>query len=361
MLLCAKGTTLQRFVLRAAELFGLAVLDVTVAETRQTFANWLRTVVSALDGVTPCSSYWPCFVSPSLVPDQSMVPQRDRILVQASDQLLVLHLRAGGNLAGLLDERLQQGQKPTVFVALGADELVGASVAEPLMRRGAVGWLLLDAMQVAPPLFDGRQQGASAAIVSPPAGDSWNFLTHCTRRSGGSWPDQEEEEYLDELILGEPTRDRSSLASLVRIITTQRLLATGTTIRSGTKVVSFTEAKLSELSTMRTFRSHRSRWDFEPYGICIDKRVLESRGTRAVTYGDEELWSRLAETDRPFFQKTASAWEREIDWRIEREWRHLGDLDLSGIPASRALVFVPSRAEAEHVARVSRWPVTIVN
>ncbi len=382
MLLSAEGTTTGRFVTRAAQLFGLSLLDVIVARPKQTFAAWLEQMV--VRNPEHEELYWPCFVSPSMRQggqsgeantsavanrEDESVPLRDRIAVQASDQLVVLHLRDGGNLSRLLVDRLRYDDRkgPSIYLSLGSTQLVPPSAADRLMEQGAVGWLLWDmsgheneASVVAAPFGEGPRH-KPAAIVSQPPDEPWRFLTHCTRRAQGRWPDQLEQEYLDELILGEPTRDRSSLATLMRIIGTRHLLAAGATIRSGTEVVSFTEANFAELARMRQFRAHRARWDFEPYGICIDQHDLKMQGTRPVAYGNDELWDRLADAERPFFQKSANCEQEGVDWRREREWRHPGDIDLDAIPSSSGLVFVPTQAEAQHVARVSRWPVTVVN
>ena len=134
---------------------------------------------------------------------------------------------------------------------------------------------------------------------------------------------------------------------------------TNVTIRGGVKVVSFTKASLEDLRGLRTFRSHRGRWDFEPYGICIRRDSLAALGGRPVQYGDEQLWRSLPADDRPFFQKFDTC-EQDIDWRVEQEWRYLGDLDLTQIAPDEGLVFVPSQAEAEHAARLSPWPVTVL-
>jgi hypothetical protein len=227
------------------------------------------------------------------------------------------------------------------------------------MDRGAVGWLVTsDAVANAFPL-DATIARTPARVLHKLENQS-NYLSHCTRRAQGAWPDQPEEEYLDQLVFGEPARDRSSLAALMRIVSMQRLLASGNAIRDATPVVSFTAAKLDELSTMRKFRSHRGRWDFEPYGISIESGLLESLSAKRVVYGDEEAWETFRDDERPFFQKLGSQ-VSSIDWSIEKEWRLLGDLDLTTIPPDKAIVFVPTLAEANHVARVSRWPVLVVD
>ena len=49
-----------------------------------------------------------------------------------------------------------------------------------------------------------------------------------------------------------------------------------------------------------------------------------------------------------------------IDWTIEQEWRHLGDLNLQDLPPDAGLVFVPTVEEAERLITISPWPVVVV-
>ena len=142
-----------------------------------------------------------------------------------------------------------------------------------------------------------------------------------------------------------------------------RLLASSEFVRGETPVVSLTAVPLGEIHTLRTYRSHLGRWDFEPYGICIRRDWLQRRGTRPVQYGDEALWDAMSSADRPFFQKREShtAGGKVFDWTVEQEWRHVGDLKLDGIPARAAMLFVPSEAEARQLAASSPWPVVVVS
>ena len=57
-----------------------------------------------------------------------------------------------------------------------------------------------------------------------------------------------------------------------------RLIASSEFVRGETPVVSLTAVPLGEIRTLRTYRSHLSRWDFEPYGICIRRDWLQRRG-----------------------------------------------------------------------------------
>ena len=89
------------------------------------------------------------------------------------------------------------------------------------------------------------------------------------------------------------------------------------------------------------------------------------RGARPVLYGDESMWQNMNESDRPFFQpahssgSTSDDTDSGIDWTVEREWRHIGDLDLSRLSHEDALVFVPNFAAARRLSAVSPWPITL--
>ena len=130
-------------------------------------------------------------------------------------------------------------------------------------------------------------------------------------------------------------------------------------------MVCLTEVPLANLPYLRQFRTHRTRWDFEPFGFCLRKQWLLDRGVRPVIYGSEELWETLSDVDRPFFQRNTpektelKPGRQEIDWSEELEWRHRGDLDLSELGANDGLVFVPNFHAVERLAAVSRWPVTL--
>jgi hypothetical protein len=132
-------------------------------------------------------------------------------------------------------------------------------------------------------------------------------------------------------------------------------------VRGDVPVVSFTAVPARELGRLHAYRSHLSRWDFEPYGISIRREWLAARGTRPVTYGEESLWDQLPAGDQPFFQlrQSRSAGGTVWDWTVEREWRHVGDVRLDTIPADTACLFVPTAEEARQLAQISRWPVVV--
>ena len=135
----------------------------------------------------------------------------------------------------------------------------------------------------------------------------------------------------------------------------QRLLASCRMTRSQTSVVSFSARDPHEFPSRRVFRHHLQRWDFEGYGICVDRDWLQQRGARPVIYGDQQTWDRLDVRQQPFFQLATS--RSGVAWTTEREWRHPGDVDLSELAPFQAKVFVPSAQAVETISLYSRWRV----
>ncbi len=368
LLVTAADTAAAALVRRAAALFELPLLDIdTMQDDQRGWQPWqerirqppaqnhrLRQMILSptLDGQPP-----------SEIELAQAAPLRDRALVALSDRLLVFHLRQGGHHHRLLSHRLTSNRWPpgSVHVAVSGQPVCDPGTAQ-LLDAGAVGWLVPKTRhpQGGPPT--GLPAGAEpAAVRSRPPDEGWDYLTHWTRRCDGPWPGQSEEQYLEELILQRPSADRSPLATLRQLIGTRKLLASPQAIRGGTAVVCFTAIPLGQLPQRRVFRPHRTRWDFEPYGICIRRQWLVQRGARPVQYGPAELWSALPEAERPFFQAQQSRTApRAIDWTAEQEWRHIGDVPLDEVPSEAAFLFVPSHAEAAQLAKESPWPVVVL-
>lgn len=386
LLLTSLATTTDRFLERAAELFGVRLLRVRLSD-KLSATQWGRRIVKheaagshLVDEV---------LVSPPLIPTSGnqrasqvpgvplSVPSSDTAIVALSDRLLVLHVRPNGHWQRLLEARLADRNWPTgsVFVAVEED-LRQRELTQRLMDCGAVGWVLLDpeagpqptrTLAHSDPSWNSSSEGRAgeyplAPIVQTlPGIDDGDFLTHATRRRNGPWPDQTEREFLADLILARDQVDRTPLSALERILSQQCLRASSDTIRGGQAVVSFTAIPLVELPRHRVYRAHRGGWDFEPYGLCIRRSWLVERGTRAVHYGDEADWATLPDQDRSFFQLHRTRGPNVIDWSTEQEWRCPHDVDLRSLPHDAAFVFVPTRAEAERIATISRWPVLVLS
>lgn len=345
-MVAVKDTAPERFVCRAAERFRIPLLHVEVIEPDASdLARWLDMIAARLqgEGARPAGGRYDrrrLWLSPPLADAAESlgidVPARDRALVLLGDEVRALSVRTGGVVARLLDARRGEGARYEASVSIVAD-----------LRDDNEGQIAAPA----PPI------GASGGGDVP-----WPALLHCTRRHEGPWHGQSDDEFLDELICESPERDRSPLATLMRLVREERLRASGAAIRGAAPVVCFTDANLAELPLLRRFRNHRRRWDFEPFGLAIRRAWLAGRGARPVVYGDDELWNKLPVDERPWFQRR---WTRRdaagesIDWSVEREWRCVGDIDLRELPTDSAAVFVPDERSAARLAPLSRWPVIV--
>ena len=417
VLLTAPSTTVDRFLERAAILFGLRRLRVHLDE-RCTLVDWLTRLrrqlwrsCLALDAESSSSS---CdegdgfhqtsevFVSPMIgaawtdpkrkrgrmLPDglnsescealalahasglcdedsakHCELPLSDRVLIAAADQVHALQVRSNGNLHQLLRARLNDSAWPTasVWLALG-EALVPAEVAAELQSLGAVGWWLF-VEHAASVLESQRETGTleTCPTLPWPEGD---YLVHWTRRRDGPWPDQREADFIDDLLLSREATSHSAFAALSRIVQQRRLIASAAGIRGDAAVVSFSAHPLHELRQQRTFRAHRGRWDCEGYGLCVRREWLQLRGARPVIYGADAQWMTLPNSDRPFFQlKTTRSrgGAKTIDWSQEAEWRVPQDVDLSEASRDDLLLFVPTPAEAQQLAAISPWPVHVTS
>jgi len=397
-LLCAvTGTASHRFVCRAAELFGRSslafhldsheqpvdedaittwLLDVANGQTWDSAAALTDDDLVAEPSIVECyvqGKHWSVFVSPPMkiafeatdseLPNQ---PIGDRILFAAGNRLQVLRARTNGAIQALLSQHVQDTERCKSIVML-ASESSGEIPEIVINSTGCiVPWLLKsDATETESVAIttdkiaaDDRMSASVASIqMSTPLTHPDEWLLHWTRSTVGPWPDQDEQEFDDELILGCRSSDRSALATLLRIVNEGKLWASSEAIRGGHRVVSFTEVPLHEFRQRRTYRRHRRRYDFEPWGIAIRRDVLTSAGARPVIYGDEETWRKVSDQDQPFFQNigTGDGWTQD-----EREWRIRDHVQLKELPPSAVIVFVDSNAALRMVQKQTDWQVVVV-
>jgi len=406
--LCAvAGTAAHRFVCRAAELFGRSLLEFRMDARKQTsdddIAAWLAATANSeawdssaaiaeadlLAEPPVIESYaagmqWTVFVSPAMtmlnnVDDSdastsailhlSQQPVADRILFAAGDRLQVLRARSGGVIQALLTQHVQDSERRESLVMLASDNTGQVPPLALESHDNVIPWLVqssgngvsVDNMLPGDARRDLPSQQSLLAqdsmAVSTPLSQPDDWLLHWTRSTVGPWPDQDEQEFNDELILGCRSSDRSALATLLRIVIEGRLWASSEAIRGGYRVVSFTEVPLQEFRSHRTYRKHRRRYDFEPWGIAVRREVLASAGASPVIYGDDETWLTITDVARPFFQNVGAG----DGWtRAEREWRIADHVQLNELPAASVVVFVDSEESRSIVQKQTAWAVIVV-
>lgn len=186
------------------------------------------------------------------------------------------------------------------------------------------------------------------------ADPDWPYLTHWTRTSIEPWLNESKAEFYRSILDRTAGYSHDGFNTLCRILQDKKILASDKLIRGGYKTVALTEVPVWGILEQIHWRSALQRWTFEPYGIAIRKEKLAEAGVRKVLYGLDYQYRFCLEADRPYFQ----AYDNEgYDWRKEREWRNVGDVDLSVFEPEDAVVMVKTLDEAEELGEWSPFPV----
>jgi hypothetical protein len=299
----------------------------------------------------------------------------DAAVTILSHRLFAIQVRPKGKVSQWLQRRLSEPS-----VALGTTWV--ASVPDPtqtqralhrqLNAQGAVLWLRseldstaalgrVDASDFIDRLWGCERRTVPATLQPIGSLSRWrgrddDYLIHCTRARRGPWPDQDYEGYLDEALRLETRKVSSPFATLHRIVTTQRLVATRWMRRGDLDTVCFSGVPLLELLQRRRFQSHLGRWDWEPYGIAIRRSWLVARGARPVEYLNRSEFDQCPSERIAFAQPIGQA-AGAFDWTQEREWRVAHDVRLQDLGLGDGFLFVATKAEAACLAHDAKLPV----
>lgn len=368
------GTAPAEFVARGSELFGLRRLNIIVAEEPvmdfQRLVDWIMETDRAAVAESPdrqSELEFRAFISPELMTADTSGGAKtreqlaDQLLAVLGERLVVLSSRTNGNVERIVAERLQVTPEPSPIVLL-ATATDAPSPSARLIDAGGIAWWL-----------DGENQASSVgsevesddpvscvAVDDGPLGVPDDWLCHWTRATYGPWLDQPSDDFLDELILGCESADRSALAALMRMVSQRRILATVATAGEP-PTVSFTAVPLAEFRQRRVYRKHRQRFDFEPWGVAVRKRSLIEDGCRAVEYIDSPPgYSLQASSDQPTFTQRRFDQRQTIDWSEEKEWRFPGTLHLDKIASDNLCYFVSTAEDANRLRRQCESRVIVV-
>jgi hypothetical protein len=172
----------------------------------------------------------------------------------------------------------------------------------------------------------------------------WNYLTHWTKTCHGPWPGETKSSYYERLLVSGDKCPNQAFETLQNIIKEEIIRGSSKKMREGRCTVGFTETSpTTVLTKMIRWRSRHVNWNFEPYGVAIDKDIAISMGIRHVIYGDDTDYKDIPECDKPYFQSLGNS---DVDWRSEQEWRYIGDLDLRSIPADKIIFLAFRKQEA---------------
>ncbi len=379
-LVCGTSMSLARYIRRAAYWFDRPIICIDAMPDRVD-ASWIE---ESLTRASPSDETLVYVSEYSRETQHNPNRALDHQVIELVDELDVLHLAPGGNVHMAVSNRLKVPERTTCVLDTVSPELLNQ-----LTDLGAVRWHLLTADHPLTPAVGGkkvncdvgkpnvpRPQPASVrlfenatlptSVCASSQLDFSSYLIHYTRHQKRGWIDDSVHQAVDRVLFcggwqhdtNKPT-PYSALATLIKIVVQRRILASSQAIRGKFPCVCWTAVPLNKLIGHRVFRRHRSRWDAESYGIGIRRSVLEKLKAKPVLYGDDEMWEELDLDQRPFFQKRFSK-NMQIDWSVEQEWRHQGDVDLRLIGIEDAFLFVPASHEAAMVEPFSLWPVITV-
>ncbi|MCC6963557.1 MAG: hypothetical protein IT585_09930 [candidate division Zixibacteria bacterium] len=187
------------------------------------------------------------------------------------------------------------------------------------------------------PDYDFQSQRLNSALD----GEHWTLLTHWTRSHHGPLPEETAFEFYHDLLTRE-RYPRSALDILLMILRSGRIRGSSRFIRGGFPVVSLTARTPQEAVQLMRWRRRYTYYNFEPYGIAIGRGATQALSCRPAIYGSDELYERLAPSERPFFQKAGST---VADWTPEAEWRVIGELRLTELPPEEVRVIVYRQQE----------------
>ena len=361
-LVTASGTTTDPFVRRISELFQIPIIILEPFPKSPT-AKWFREKSKGQGRELQTIAYYKILDNASKTGKAKNV---NDLLIAGSQTCFLLSVRNKGNILTAANRRLDNETQPSSTRLLINRSLTPKKVEQALIENGATAWWLFDKptndKDHQPPQTQTlvkTTQTTRTPILSLDEIKTENYLLHWTRRRVGPWPDQTQSEFIDDLIFQTSRRNHGGISSLCRILASRRVLGSHNLTRDPRSVVCFADLPLEELPSKRVFRPHLSRWDFESFGIAIERELLAQLGTVKAIYGDEEDWAQLPDEQRPYFQLRKSKSEK-IDWESENEWRLVGDLNLELVPHDQAIVFVKTIEDANIVAELSHWPIVVI-
>lgn len=332
-LLVASGSAIEPWALRAAELFAVPVVRLSVDAKDETADIVVR-------------------------PVEGERLSRDAVLIAVADRVDAVYVRRGGTIDDCLRRRIDERGDASTRVAVS---MMPKCAAAGLIAAGAIGWF-----HVRDKAGTGNVEGSTldrTEFEQNVADDAWTrtdgkWLVHCTRGCDGAWPGETERQYRDSILIGdESSIRRAPLDALARIVRSGQLVAAATATMKKHPVVCFSALPLQELLQRRCFRPQLGRWDYEPYGIAIRLALAQRLGIQPVVYGDPKNRSTLSAEEQYRFHPIGNT----FDWREEREWRSSASVDLAAIDPNDVRVFADDNQAARSRLQGCQWPLTFVS
>lgn len=273
---------------------------------------------------------------------------RDKLIAGMADVIIAVAVRKGGIMeeitSGLMDANKE-------LYVLSPPESGKAFMGNlDLLERG------VKPLELEMNIPDSSPASVKAQTeIAPKRFEDWDkYLWHFTRGCAGPWPGQNMGDYFSELIANAPLANHSAMDTLALILDKGMIKGCSRMIRGGYKVVSFTSLPPHKILESRAYRSALMRWNFEPYGIGIDKNLAVELGLKEVKYGTPDDFKAMSKDEKHLFQVKNSG---DLSWTGEGEWRSSGDVNLSELPQDKCVVLVKSEADRKFVEEYTGFRV----
>lgn len=239
---------------------------------------------------------------------------RDKQIVIDADLIIPISIRPNGAMARLLDET----------------RLTGKNVIEEFRCS-----------------YKARGERLAYKIASDELNPelehvSGQYLFHWTRATNNPWPRERIVDYYCDIVTSE-SYPRTAFATMCRVLNDRLLIASPRHMPGNIPTVSFTGLAPAETVPLMRWRARYSEMSFEPYGIGIKKTAAERVGIRPVQY----LQGSVSERDDRYWLTQSVG--TKTDWRQEQEYRHRGDLTLTGFSSDELIVVCRTPDETRQI------------
>jgi hypothetical protein len=245
---------------------------------------------------------------------------RDRYLINAAEIIYPVSIRPNGNLAKLLDFRRED------FPAVDNKYRIGYNQPKKYYKYH------LEISRINPQIDN---------LLD-------NYLIHWTRTSNNPWPGESWYEYYESIVQSGEDYSHTAFRTLKRIISEKILRASSRHYRRGISAAAFSSLRPTEAAALMRWRARYREMAFEPYGVAIRKDYADMIGIREVIYGAAKSGDALSAELRPYFQSAGT----KGYWVPEKEFRHIGDVDLKSIPDKNLIAVVWKREEIGEIQKV---------
>lgn len=240
---------------------------------------------------------------------------RDQSVIEHADELWPVSIRRGGRMSSVIETAVAKG------IAIDRQFEMGYSVRPPVLKY------TVDPPRLSPSIRKMTSQ----------------YLVHWTRTSNHPWPGERPIDYWIS-VLPSTNYCRSAFETLKRILSTKCIQASNRHMPAGYRTVAFSGLSPIEVLPLMRWRARYGEMSFEPYGIGIRFESAMAQHILPVSY----VQSHSSTCATPWLCQTIGT---KTDWRAEREYRHLENLDLKQLSVDDLIVFTLEKSEADTISR----------